>query len=217
MCKSIVVLASGRGSNFKAIAQAVKEGKIKASIKLVISNKKGANVLDLAEKFGIPAEFVDPSLFSSREEYDSFLVERIKKVNPDLILLAGYLRILSQPFLKAFKGKILNIHPSLTPAFRGLNAQKQAIQFGAKYSGCTVHFVGEELDYGEVIIQAVVPITPQDTPETLSEKILKWEHRIYPQAVKWFCEDRIKVNGRQVIVLNAKYGTLPTNPQLEDF
>ena len=213
----IVVLISGRGSNLQAIAQAFKDGKIKGKINLVISNKKEAQGLEVARRFGIPSEFHDPSLFKKREEYDRHLVERIRKESPDLVVLAGYMRILSDYFIESFEGKLLNIHPSLTPAFTGLKAQRQAIQYGAKFSGCTVHFVTKELDVGPVIIQAVVPIKPEDTEKTLSDKILQYEHRVYPQAIKWISEGRIKINGRQVVVEGAKYGTLPVNPDLEDF
>ena len=213
----LVVLISGRGSNLKAIAQAFKERKIKGKISLVISNKKDAHGLEVAREYGIPSEFHDPSVFKTREEYDIHLVERIKKEKPDLVVLAGYMRILSDYFIESFEGKLINIHPSLTPAFTGLKAQKQAIQYGAKFSGCTVHFVTKELDAGPVVIQAVVPIKPDDTEHTLSDKILQYEHRIYPQAVKWISEGRIKVKGRQVIVEGAEYGTLPVNPALEDF
>lgn len=213
----IVVLISGRGSNLEAIAKAYKTGKIQGKIKLVISNKRDARGLEIAKEYGIPAEFHDPSKFGSRLEYDKHLINRIKKENPQLVVLAGYMRILSDEFIDAFKGKLINIHPSLTPAFTGLKAQKQAIEYGAKFSGCTVHFVSKELDTGPVIVQAVVPITPEDTEETLSEKILKFEHRIYPQAIKWISEGRVKIKGRKVIVEDAQYGTIPVNPALEDF
>ncbi|SNZ06285.1 phosphoribosylglycinamide formyltransferase-1 [Persephonella hydrogeniphila] len=213
----IVVLISGRGSNLEAIAQAYSTGKIKGEIKLVISNRKEARGLKTAEKFRIKGEFVDPSIFENREEYDRFLVDRIKKEKPDLVVLAGYMRILSDNFIKTFEGKLINIHPSLTPAFKGLKAQKQAIEYGAKFSGCTVHFVTRDLDAGPVIVQAVVPITLDDTEESLTEKILEYEHRVYPQAIKWISENRVKINGRKVIVEGARYGTLPVNPALEDF
>jgi len=213
----LAVLISGRGSNLQAIAKAFEDGKIKGRISLVISNKKEAHGLDIAKKHGIPSEFHDPSLFKTREEYDRHLVERIKKENPDLVVLAGYMRILSDYFIESFEGKLINIHPSLTPAFTGLKAQKQAIEYGAKFSGCTVHFVSKELDIGPVIVQAVVPIKPEDTEKTLSDKILHFEHRIYPQAIKWISENRVKIKGRQVIVEGAQYGTLPVNPALEDF
>lgn len=214
---NIVVLASGRGSNLNAIINAIKEKKINAKISLVISDKKNAGALKIAKQNNIQAKFFDPAFFETRRGYDIYIAERIRKENPDLVVLAGYMRILSDEFIDAFEGKLLNIHPSLIPAFQGLKAQKQAIEFGAKFSGATVHFVSKELDNGPVIVQAVVPIYLDDTSKSLSEKILKWEHRIYPQAIKWFCEGRIKLDGRKVIVENAKYGEIPVNPALEDF
>ncbi|WP_457625393.1 phosphoribosylglycinamide formyltransferase [Persephonella sp.] len=213
----IVVLISGRGSNLQAIARAYSEGKIKGKIKLVISNKEKAKGLKIAREFGIKGEFIDPSAFKNREEYDIHLVERIKKENPDLVVLAGYMRILSDYFIESFEGKLVNIHPSLTPAFKGLKAQKQAIDYGVKFSGCTVHFVTKDLDAGPVIVQAVVPVALEDTEESLTEKILAYEHRVYPQVIKWISEKRVRISGRQVIVEGARYGTLPVNPALEDF
>ncbi|RMA93235.1 phosphoribosylglycinamide formyltransferase [Hydrogenothermus marinus] len=217
MSCNIVVLASGRGSNLRAIIKGIKDGKINGNISLVISNKKDAGALKIAKENGIEAKFYDPAFFASRRGYDIYIAERIRKENPDLVVLAGYMRILSDEFVEAFEGKLLNIHPSLIPAFQGLKAQKQAIEYGARFTGCTVHFVEKELDNGAIIIQAVVPVLPDDTEETLSERILKYEHKIYPQAIKWFCDGRIKKNGRNVIIENAKYGEVPVNPALEDF
>ncbi len=216
MC-NIVVLASGRGSNLNAILKAINEGKIKGRISLVISNKKDAGALEIARKNGIKAKFFDPSFFASRRGYDIYIAEIIKKENPDLVVLAGYMRILSDEFIEQFEDKLLNIHPSLIPAFQGIKAQKQALEYGAKITGATVHFVSKELDNGPIIIQGAVPVLPDDNEETLSQRILKIEHRIYPQAIKWFCDGRIKKEGRKVFVEGAKYGTLPINPELEDF
>ncbi|WP_028949780.1 phosphoribosylglycinamide formyltransferase [Sulfurihydrogenibium subterraneum] len=215
--KNLVVLISGRGSNLKAIIDAIENGKINAKISLVLSNKKEAKGLEIAKNYGIKTKFIDPSFFSSRKGYDIYIAELIKKENPDLIVLAGYMRILSDEFIDAFEGKIINIHPSLIPAFQGKNAQKQALEFGSLITGCSVHFVTKDLDSGPVIIQAVVPVLPEDTEETLSKRILSYEHRIYPQAIKWILEDRVLVEGRKVIVKDAKYGTIPVNPALEDF
>jgi len=214
---NIVVLASGRGSNLKAIIDGIKEGKINGEVSLVLSNKKEAKALQIAKENGIKAKFFDPSFFETRRGYDIYIAEIIKKENPDLVVLAGYMRILSDEFIEAFEGKLINIHPSLIPAFQGLKAQKQAIEYGAKITGATVHFVSKELDNGPIIIQAAVPILQDDTEESLSNRILEMEHKIYPQAIKWFCDGRILVEGRNVIVKNAKYGTLPVNPSLEDF
>jgi len=214
---NIVALISGRGSNLHAILKGIKRGIINANISLVISNKASAKGLEIAKDYGIRTLFLDPKNFPSRVDYDRKLIEIISKENPDLIVLAGYLRILSPEFIEAFEGKIINIHPSLIPAFQGLNAQKQALEFGSRFTGCTVHFVTKDLDSGPIIIQAVVPVLPEDTEKTLSERILSFEHRIYPQAVKWLSEGRVLVKGRQVIIKDATYGTLPVNPQLEDF
>ncbi len=214
---NIVVLISGRGSNLEAIIKAIEKEKINAKISLVLSNKKEAKGLEIAKKHGIKAKFIDPNFFSSREGYDIYITEFIKQHNPDLVVLAGYMRILSDKFIESFEGKLINIHPSLIPAFQGLKAQKQALEYGAKFTGCTVHFVTKELDNGPIIIQAVVPIEPDDDEESLSNKILKYEHRIYPQAIKWIVDNRVEINGRNVLVKNAKYGTIPVNPDLEDF
>ncbi|WP_457622540.1 phosphoribosylglycinamide formyltransferase [Persephonella sp.] len=214
---NIVALISGRGSNLEAIIKGINEKKIKGKISLVISNKKNARGLQIASNYGIKSKFLDPSLHTTRESYDLELIETIKKENPDLIVLAGYMRVLTDSFIDAFKNRIINIHPSLIPAFQGLKAQKQALEFGVKFTGCTVHFVTKELDSGPIIIQAVVPITPEDNEETISEKILHYEHRIYPQAIKWISDNRVIQKKRQVIVKNAKYGCIPVNPELEDF
>ncbi|GAB6071687.1 phosphoribosylglycinamide formyltransferase [Venenivibrio stagnispumantis] len=215
--KNIVVLASGRGSNLQAIINAIKEKKINAKISLVLSDKKEANALKIASENNIKSKFIDPSFFASREGYDIYIAELIKKENPDLVVLAGYMRILTDKFIDSFEGKLINIHPSLIPAFQGLKAQKKAVEYGAKFSGCTVHFVTKELDNGPIIIQAVVPVLPEDTEKELSERILFYEHKIYPQAIKWILEDRVIIEGRKVVIKNAKYGTLPVNPALEDF
>ena len=217
MSKNLVVLISGRGSNLKAILEAINSGKINAKVSLVLSNKKDAKGLEIAKEYGIKTKFIDPSFFETRRGYDIYIAELIKKENPDFVVLAGYMRILSDEFINAFEGKIVNIHPSLVPAFQGKNAQKQALNYGSLITGCSVHFVTKELDNGPVIVQAVVPVLPDDTEESLSNRILEYEHKIYPQAIKWLVEDRVMVSGRKVIVKDAKYGTLPVNPSLEDF
>ena len=211
------VLASGRGSNFEALAKAFRSGKIKGEIKVLIVDKRNAGAIERAKKYGINWIFVDAKSFPTREDYDSKIVSILKHLEVDLVCLAGYMRIVSPVFVNAFKNRIMNIHPAILPAFPGLNAQKKAVEYGVKVSGATVHFVDEGVDTGPVIIQAVVPVSPEDTEKTLSEKILKFEHRIYPQAVKWFAEGRIKVNGRKVIVERADYNSLPVVPSLEDF
>ena len=215
--KKLAILISGRGSNLEAILNGVKKGLIKAEIPIVISNKDNVRGLEIAREFGVKSQFVNPKDFKSREDYDKYLVELIKSHNVDYVILAGYMKILTDYFIDSFENRIINIHPSLIPSFKGLKAQKQALEFGAKFTGCTVHFVSKELDSGPVIVQAVVPVLPEDTEESLSNRILKMEHRIYPQAVKWLVDDRVEIKGRNVIVKGANYGTLPVNPELEDF
>ena len=215
--KRIAVLASGRGSNFEAIAKAVKSGKIPADLPVLITDNRNAKAIERAEKLGINWIFVDPTSFPDRETYDAKIVAILKHLNVDLVCLAGYRKVVTPVFIKAFPMKILNIHPALLPSFPGLKAPEKAIRYGVKVSGATVHFVDEGVDTGPIVVQAVVPVSPEDTPETLSEKILSFEHRIYPQAIKWFVEGRIKVSGRTVTVENADYSKLPAVPALEDF
>ena len=213
----VVVLASGRGSNFEAIARAFLEGKIKGELVALIVNRRSAGAVDRARKLGVNWLFVDPFSFPSREDYDRRLVEILKHLKVDLVCLAGYKLIVSEVFIEAFPNRILNIHPSLLPSFPGLKPHWQAVTYGVKISGATVHFVDKGVDTGPVVIQAAVPVSPDDTPESLSEKILRWEHRIYPQAVKWFVDGRVRVEGRRVIVEGADYNRLPVVPSLEDF
>ena len=215
--KRIAVMASGRGTNFTAIAEAVLSGRIEAEIAVLVVNRRNAPVVDRAQSLGINWVFVDPKGFPSREEYDAKVVSILKHLEVDLVCLAGYMMVLTGVFVRAFEGRIMNIHPALLPSFPGLRAQKKAVDYGVKVSGATVHFVDEGVDTGPVIIQAVVPVSPSDTPESLSSKILAYEHRIYPQAVKWFVDGRIKLSGRRVTVEGADYSCLPVVPALEDF
>ena len=215
--KRIAVMASGRGTNFTAIAEAVLSGRIEAEIAVLVVNRRNAPVVDRAQSLGINWVFVDPKGFPSREEYDAKVVSILKHLEVDLVCLAGYMMVLTGVFVRAFEGRIMNIHPALLPSFPGLRAQKKAVDYGVKVSGATVHFVDEGVDTGPVIIQAVVPVSPSDTPESLSSKILAYEHRIYPQAVKWFVDGRIKLSGRRVTVEGADYSGLPVVPALEDF
>ncbi len=198
--KKIAILLSGRGSNFEAIYRAIEEGKINAEIGVVISNKEDARGLLRAKEFGLETLFLNPKEFSSREEYDLKIAEEIEKRDIDLICLAGWMRILTPPFVQRFRNRIMNIHPALLPSFPGLEAQKQALEYGVRFSGCTVHFVNEEVDAGPIILQAVVPVFQNDTVETLSERILKEEHRIYPEAIRLFVEGKLRIEGRRVII-----------------
>jgi len=211
------ILVSGRGSNLQAIIDSIEKGKLEASIELVVSDNPDALALERCKKHGIEHAVVRRKDFSSREDFEDKIAIKLKEKGVELVVLAGFMRVLSGTFLKHFPKKVINIHPSLIPAFQGLNAQKQAVEFGVKFSGCTVHIVDESIDAGPVIVQAVVPLMPGDTVESLSERILEYEHRILPQAIQWFSEGRIKVKGRVVEVRGARYGTLPVNPELEKF
>jgi phosphoribosylglycinamide formyltransferase-1 len=184
--KRIAILLSGRGSNFAAIARNVAAGVIDAEIAVVISNRPGAAGIALAEQLGLPA-LVVPSQGKQREEYDRLLVAELQQRNVDLVCLAGFMRLLSPTFVRAFPNRILNIHPSLLPSFPGLEAQRQALEHGVKITGCTVHYVDENLDAGPILLQAAVPVLPDDTVETLSARILVEEHRLYTEAINLVC------------------------------
>jgi phosphoribosylglycinamide formyltransferase-1 len=177
------ILLSGRGSNFEAIARNIREGKLRAEIAVVISNVPSAPGLAKARELGLPAVCI-PSKGVPREEHDRRVIDELKRHHVDLVCLAGYMRLLSPAFVDTFRGRILNIHPSLLPAFPGLDAQKQALDYGVKITGCTVHLVDEGLDSGPILLQAAVPVEPGDTEETLSARILREEHRLYPAAIQ---------------------------------
>ncbi len=196
--KRLGILLSGRGSNFLAIADSIAEGRIAAEIAVVISNVLGAQGLEHARARGIKAVALS-SKGLSREEYDLRMVQELQAAHVDLVCLAGYMRILSPGFIRAFPQQILNIHPSLLPGFPGLDAQRQALEHGVRFSGCTVHFVDEGLDSGPIIRQAVVPVLDEDTVETLSARILKEEHRIYSEAIALVLAGRYRMEGRRVL------------------
>jgi phosphoribosylglycinamide formyltransferase 1 len=199
MEKRIGVLLSGRGSNFEALAESVSAGRIPdAEIAIVISNQPDAQGLKRAEERGIPSRMI-PSKGLQREAYDRQVVAVLQEYKVDLICLAGYMRLLSSYFVAAFPQKILNIHPSLLPSFPGLESQKQALEHGVKFAGCTVHFVDENLDAGPIIQQAVVPVLDGDNERTLSERILAEEHRIYSEAAKLILEGKYRIVGRRVL------------------
>ena len=199
MKKRIGVLLSGRGSNFEALADSVAAGRIpNAEIALVLSNREGAGGIEKARARGIET-CVIPSKGLEREAYDKLAVAALREKNVDLVCLAGYMRLLSPYFVASFPDRILNIHPSLLPSFPGLESQRQALEHGAKFSGCTVHFVDENLDAGPIVMQAVVPIEDADTPDTLAERILREEHRIYSEAVRIVLEGRYRIEGRRVL------------------
>lgn len=196
----IGVFLSGRGSNFVAIHDAILAGKINAEIALVYSNKKEAPGLKIAKECNLETLHLDPKEYQSREAYDETIIQEIKKRDVDLICLAGYMKILTSLFCNTFKNKIINIHPALLPSFPGLHVQQKAIDWGVRFSGATVHFVTTEVDMGPIILQAVVPVLQNDTEDTLSERILKQEHKIYPEAVKLYFEGRLEIKRRQVLI-----------------
>lgn len=199
--RRIGILLSGRGSNFEAIATSIEEGRLDAEIAVVISNRPEARGLERACELGLQAVCI-PSKGIDRQEYDSKVVEMLRRCDIELVCLAGFMRLLSGYFIREFPMRILNIHPSLLPAFPGLDAQHQALEHGVKFSGCTVHFVDENLDAGPIITQAVVPVLDDDTDETLSARILKEEHRIYTEAIAVVLSGRWRLDGRRALTLS---------------
>jgi phosphoribosylglycinamide formyltransferase-1 len=196
--KKLGILLSGRGSNFEAIARNVQAGKIPAEIAVVISNKEDALGLARAKQMGLATRFI-PSKGKEREAFDREVVAVLREFQVDLVCLAGFMRILSPYFIREFPGRILNIHPALLPAFPGEEAQRQALEHGVKFTGCTVHLVDQGVDTGPIVCQAVVPVLDDDTVDTLSARILKEEHRIYSEAICVLLEDRVRVEGRRVL------------------
>lgn len=198
----IAVLLSGRGSNFTAIRDAVEAGRIDARIGLVLSNKADAPGLAKAKEWGLDAVHLDPKAFASREDYDKAVEAEVRRRDIDLICLAGYMKVLTPGLCDAFQYRIVNIHPALLPSFPGLHVQQKAIDWGVRFSGCTVHFVAAEVDMGPIILQACVPVLQDDTEETLAARILVEEHKIYPEAVRLYFQGRIEVRGRRVFILD---------------
>ena len=194
----LAVLVSGRGSNLQAIIDSIEREELDAYISIVISNTRDAIALKRAEEHGIKAIFIDPAKHLDSKEYDKALTDKLKEYSIDLICLAGYMRILGREVIQTFEKKIINIHPSLLPAFPGLNAQKQAIEHGVKFSGCTVHFVDLGVDSGPIILQTVVPVYDKDDEKSLSKRILEQEHHLYPKAIKMIKESKVNLNGRIV-------------------
>jgi len=199
----LAVLLSGRGSNFTAIREAVRAGRIDADIALVLSNKADAPGLLKARDEGLETLFLDPKLHAAREDYDRALAAEIERRRIDLICLAGYMRIVTPGLCEAYRHRIVNIHPALLPSFPGLHVQQKAIDWGVRFSGCTVHFVAAEVDMGPIILQAAVPVLQGDTEDTLAARILVEEHRIYPEAVGLYFQGRLEVRGRRVFILEA--------------
>lgn len=199
MRKRIAVLASGRGSNFQAMVDAIQAGRIPADCVALITDNPKAYAIERAEKAGIPHIVIDYASFPSREVYERALLSAMQEVNADLFVLAGYMRILGTTIVRAFPGRMVNIHPALLPSFTGLHAQRQAVQYGVKVAGCTVHFVDESLDGGPIILQRCVPVLDGDDEDSLADRILDQEHICFPEAVRLFCEDRLEIVGRKVI------------------
>lgn len=197
---SLGVLISGGGTNLQAIIDAIEAKKLDAKIEIVFSNKADAYGLVRARKHELPTAVLDHKAFPSREAYDQTVVDLLRARGVELVVLAGFMRLLSPVFVKAYSNRIMNIHPALLPSFPGLNVQKKAVEHGARFSGCTVHFVNEECDEGPIIIQAVVPVFPDDTEASLAARILKQEHEIYPRAIQLYSEGRLRIEGRKVFV-----------------
>jgi len=197
---SLGVLVSGNGTNLQSIIDHSRDGKIDAKVEVVISDRKDAFALRRAERAGIPAFLVERKAFNSREEFEEKIISILKEYNVDLICLAGFLRILSPRFINEFKWRIMNIHPALLPSFPGMDAQKQAIEYGVKVSGCTVHFVDEGTDTGPIIVQIPVPVMESDTPDTLASRIMQEEVKAFPRAIQLFAEGRLEIKGRRVII-----------------
>lgn len=196
--KRIAVLASGRGSNFQAVIDAIATGSIPARCISLITDNPRAFAIERAEMAGIPVTVLDYASFPSKKAYEDKLLAVMQEQDPDLFVLAGYMRILGTPLVHAFPGRIVNIHPALLPSFTGLHAQRQAVSYGVKVAGCTVHFVDENLDCGPIILQRTVPVLENDDEDSLAERILVQEHKCYPEAIRLFCEGRLEISGRIV-------------------
>ncbi len=198
--KRIAVLASGRGSNFQALIDSIRSGEIPATCVALISDNPEAYAITRAKDAGIPVHVVAYAGYGGKEEYEAALLAVMRDLRADLFVLAGYMRILGEGIVREFHGKVLNIHPALLPSFAGLHAQRQALLYGVRVSGCTVHMVDEGMDTGPIILQACVPVLDGDDEERLSERILYEEHRCLPRAVRLFCEGRLRVEGRRVFI-----------------
>jgi phosphoribosylglycinamide formyltransferase-1 len=197
------VLASGGGTNLQAIIDCCQAGSLAAEIAVVITNNPGAGALERAAQAGIPTLCINHREFARREDFDSAVVRALQEAHVDLVVLAGFMRIITPAFIEVFPERVINIHPALLPSFPGMHVQQQAIDYGARFSGCTVHFVDGGVDTGPIIIQAVVPVFPEDTADTLAARILEQEHLIYPRAIQLIAEGRVRVEGRRVIISPA--------------
>jgi len=200
----IGVLASGRGSNFQSIIDERESDRLKAEIVLLVTDNPSAFAIQRAKKHNIEYSIILPKKYSSRDDFFKKIADELKKRDVELVVLAGFMRIVGKPLIDAFPNRIMNIHPALLPSFPGLHGQRQALEYGVRISGCTVHFVDEGMDTGPIIIQAAVPVLQNDTEETLSQRILRFEHKIYPEAIRLFSEGRIEVEGRRVRIREYK-------------
>ncbi|MBP2649867.1 MAG: purN [Firmicutes bacterium] len=198
------VLVSGRGSNLQAILDAINAGKINAKISVVISDKADTFALKRVAGLGIATAVIERKAFASKDQFEAALVAELKDHKVELVVLAGFMRLLGNKFISAYPGRVMNIHPALLPAFPGLNAQQQALDYGVKLSGCTVHFVDEGMDSGPIILQQAVPVESSDTEETLAARILEVEHILYPRAISLFCQRRLSLKNRQVVITDEK-------------
>lgn len=198
MSLKLAILASGSGTNAQVIFEAVRQKKLDAEICVVVVNRPQAKVLERAKNFGLPAVLIDHTAFSSREEYDRKVVETIKSYGADCIVLAGYMRMVTSYFLSSFPNRVINIHPAILPSFPGIHGARDAVEYGVKFSGCSVHFVSEQMDAGPIIIQAITPCLQSDTEESLQNRIHCLEHKIYVQALQWLAQDRLEIRGHTV-------------------
>jgi phosphoribosylglycinamide formyltransferase-1 len=194
------VLASGRGSNLQAILDAIATGRLDAKVAIVMSDREESQALERARAAGLMTRFVNPKAFPSREAHDAHLAEELRSAGVEVVVLAGYMRIVTHKLLGAFPDRVMNVHPSLLPAFPGIHAQRQAIEYGVKLSGCTVHFVTESVDNGAIILQAAVPVHDDDTETSLADRILAQEHRLLPEALQLYAEGRLSIVGRRVLI-----------------
>lgn len=201
----IAVFLSGRGSNFQAILRAIQKGTLQAEIKVVISDNPEAKGVGIAQEAGIFTWAQKISSFASKAEYEAAILAVLQEQKIDLIVLAGYMKLVGDTLLAAYWGRIMNLHPSLLPAFKGLNTHKRALDFGVKFVGCTVHFIDQSLDEGYIIDQAIVPVDPADTEDTLTEKVLKEEHQLLPQCIQWYAERRLEIQGKKVVLKEATH------------
>ena len=213
MSLRLAILASGNGSNAQAMFDAVERGALDADIRLVLSNRPGARVLERAAARSLPCRCLDHTQFPDRAAYDRALAEAVREAGADTVALAGYMRLLSPDFLAAFPGRVLNIHPALLPAFPGVHGAADACAWGVKLSGCTVHFVSDEMDCGPIIIQACVPALQAEDADALQNRIHGLEHRIYPQALQWLAESRLSLDGRRVLLAPADRALAPAPEQ----